>query len=484
MTETTLTEKVRKAGKVGAARASGSSRSQLRQRFWRWHFFAGLLVVPFVILLATTGSIYILKPQIDAFEEQRIHQRSITITQDQAPLEASVLLEGLLANHPQANLSQYTLAKPDDRTVEIELKHSASEGSSARVGATAVTYWVDQYSGEVLAYKVSEKRFLYMVKKLHSELLAGNNGSYVVELVASWTIILLITGLYLWVSSAGFSLPKLFRIDWSNQTLRWRHLHGVLGLVIALPLFLILMSGLPWTQLWGSNYKSVISKLGWDGPGQEWFVTLQSAAPSGVDLDALDGGLWEISDADETDNSVTDSIPLGQIAISHIAAKEEVRSLVPPVNVIPPKPNNGVWTVRSMPADRSQRVTLHYDQYSGDQIMRIGFENHHPFERFVSSGISFHEGALFGWLNQALVLLTAISTIALSVLGFVIWWRRRPKNELSAPPKAQCPLSISFISAIVALGIFLPAAGISMLVVAVLEFVWARFWIARPALEV
>ena len=137
-----------------------------------------------------------------------------------------------------------------------------------------------------------------------------------------------------------------------------------------------------------------------------------------------------------------------------------------------------------MPADRSQRVTLHYDQYSGDQIMRIGFENHHPFERFVSSGISFHEGALFGWLNQALVLLTAISTIALSVLGFVIWWRRRPKNELSAPPKAQCPLSISFISAIVALGIFLPAAGISMLVVAVLEFVWARFWIARPALEV
>jgi len=480
MTETAI-DQTAVTEKAGAARAVGSGRSLLRQRFWRWHFFAGLLVVPFVVLLATTGSIYILKPQIDAFEEQRIHQRS-TVTKDQALLDANTLLTGLLLDYPQASLSQYTLAKPGDRTVEVELKHASPEGSST--GATAVTYWVDQYSGEVLAHKASEKRFLYVVKKLHSELLGGNYGSYIVELVASWTIILLITGVYLWVSSTGFSLPKLFRIEWRNQTLRWRHFHGVLGLVIALPLFLILMSGLPWTQLWGSNYKSVISKLGWDGPGQEWFVTLQSAAPEGVDLNALDGGLWEIRDSDDVDRELVNSVSSGQVSISQIASKQEVRYLVPPVNIAPPKPNNGVWTVRSMPADRSQRVTLHYDQYSGDQIMRVGFENHHPFERFVSSGISFHEGALFGWVNQVLVLLTAVSTIALSVLGVVIWWRRRPKNELAAPPKAQRPLPILLVFAIVALGVFLPAAGISMLLVVVLEFIWARFRAGGPALKV
>jgi uncharacterized iron-regulated membrane protein len=32
---------------------------------WRWHFYAGLFCIPFVIWLATTGSIYLFKPQIE-----------------------------------------------------------------------------------------------------------------------------------------------------------------------------------------------------------------------------------------------------------------------------------------------------------------------------------------------------------------------------------------------------------------------------------
>jgi uncharacterized iron-regulated membrane protein len=32
---------------------------------WRWHFYAGLFVAPFMILLAITGIIYLFKPQLD-----------------------------------------------------------------------------------------------------------------------------------------------------------------------------------------------------------------------------------------------------------------------------------------------------------------------------------------------------------------------------------------------------------------------------------
>lgn len=31
---------------------------------WRWHFYAGLFVAPFMILLALTGIIYLFKPQL------------------------------------------------------------------------------------------------------------------------------------------------------------------------------------------------------------------------------------------------------------------------------------------------------------------------------------------------------------------------------------------------------------------------------------
>ena len=33
---------------------------------WRWHFYAGLFCIPFVIWLALTGSIYLWRPQIEA----------------------------------------------------------------------------------------------------------------------------------------------------------------------------------------------------------------------------------------------------------------------------------------------------------------------------------------------------------------------------------------------------------------------------------
>ena len=33
---------------------------------WRWHFYAGLLVLPFLMLLALTGGLYLFKAEIDA----------------------------------------------------------------------------------------------------------------------------------------------------------------------------------------------------------------------------------------------------------------------------------------------------------------------------------------------------------------------------------------------------------------------------------
>ena len=34
---------------------------------WRWHFYAGLFCIPFVTVLAISGSIYLFKPQIESW---------------------------------------------------------------------------------------------------------------------------------------------------------------------------------------------------------------------------------------------------------------------------------------------------------------------------------------------------------------------------------------------------------------------------------
>ena len=37
---------------------------------WRWHFYAGLFVLPFILILSVTGAIYLFKPQIQHWEER------------------------------------------------------------------------------------------------------------------------------------------------------------------------------------------------------------------------------------------------------------------------------------------------------------------------------------------------------------------------------------------------------------------------------
>ncbi|MEK1899972.1 MAG: PepSY domain-containing protein, partial [Rhizobium sp.] len=37
----------------------------LYRAIWRWHFFAGLLVIPFLLNLAITGSLYLFKDEIN-----------------------------------------------------------------------------------------------------------------------------------------------------------------------------------------------------------------------------------------------------------------------------------------------------------------------------------------------------------------------------------------------------------------------------------
>ena len=50
------------ATEVAESAVSGVS---LYRAIWRWHFFAGLLTIPFLLNLAITGSLYLFKDEIN-----------------------------------------------------------------------------------------------------------------------------------------------------------------------------------------------------------------------------------------------------------------------------------------------------------------------------------------------------------------------------------------------------------------------------------
>jgi len=467
-----------------------TSHTTIRQRLWRWHFYAGLIVCPFAILLAITGAIYLFYPQIEGYQEAKINDMGLAVKavpENLAPenLVYEHYLHNLLAENSGAVFRRLILNKQNDRTVEAELQH---------VDGTVITYWIDIYSGQVLAQKPNQDRLMHVIKKLHSELLLGNAGSYIVELMASWLIILIVSGLYLWLvqptdrkKTVTIKQQIFPQIDKKSPVRQWRSFRGVLGLWFTVPILILLLSGLPWTQLWGSGFNEIKNWLGWQAPGQQWVVTLTSTLPEDEHAEhgvrsEFNSVLWEINSDKAEVLSQTDQAALASITakkslitLDDIRLKLEVSELHHPIHIMPPKSDQGVWSVRSMSAQRSQRVTLHYDQYTGEQVMRIGFEDHHPIQRFVSNGVSLHEGALFGWLNQLFGVLTALAVVGISGFGLYLWWLRKPSGQLGAPAKLMKPTPKTFVAVIGCLAIFLPAAGLSFLVILLLEWLWVNY---------
>ena len=117
---------------------------------WRWHFHAGMFCIPFVIVLAITGSIYLFKPQIDAFADRDVD--SLAITGQRASGEAQIA--AAIASLPGSKLFVYEIPRQPDDAVRVHL--------------------------------YSPARFTEIIKTIHGQLLAGKTGEVLVELAASW----------------------------------------------------------------------------------------------------------------------------------------------------------------------------------------------------------------------------------------------------------------------------------------------------------
>jgi uncharacterized iron-regulated membrane protein len=106
---------------------------------------------------------------------------------------------------------------------------------------------------------------------------------------------------------------------------------------------------------------------------------------------------------------------------------------------------------------------------NNEEIHRNPFR--HWVDPAVGVGIAAHEGALFGWPNQVLGVLTTLGLVLLSVSGVILWWKRRDQGLLAAPKPALSPrVSWRLISIIVLIGVCLPLFAASLLIVLPLKW--------------
>ena len=434
---------------------------------WRWHFYAGIFCIPFVVVLAISGAIYLFKAEIEGWAE-RSYDR---LEQGGDAALASAQISAALAAVPGSTFESYELPAAPEAAARVLVR---SEAGSRRV-------YVDPTSLEILGSVSERDRFMRQIFRLHGELLMGNRGSNLVELAACWTIVMVLTGLVLWWPRQGRGLagvvwPRLH----GGRRLLWRDMHAVTGVWISLVTLALLFSGLPWAKFWGDYLKSARRFTGTAVARQEWSNDGGRSEAAGA-AGAARGGehAGHAGHGGGGRRSAPVELTTADLAaIDIVAAKVKPLGLDAPVVLAPAPGGKGRWTAKSTTANRPRRVDLVVDGGSGEIVRREDFSTKHPIDKLVAVGIAFHEGRLFGWPNQLLLLITAAGLVLVCVSAVWLWLRRRDPGKLGAPPPGISPRrSVPLVATVVALGVLLPLFGLSLLAVLLLE----RFVLRRVA---
>lgn len=191
-----------------------ASRATLYRQLWRWHFYAGLLVIPFVLFLSVTGAIYLFKPQLDRWQEAGWHDLP-----HQSAVSPDAQLAIALAAVPGARFHHYRLP---DAPGDAAVFHVALPAGGMRDIAVAP-------DGHLIAVVDPDLRISAVVSRLHGSLLLGTPGSLIVETAASWAILLILTGLYLWWPRGRGPAGVVWPRTGLGQRVFWRDLHTVTG---------------------------------------------------------------------------------------------------------------------------------------------------------------------------------------------------------------------------------------------------------------
>lgn len=428
---------------------------------WRWHFYAGLFCIPFVIVLSISGAIYLFKPQIENWCDRDFDNLAV----QGSPKTAAEQVQAALAAVPGSIPQGYELPTTPTSAVRVIVRKA---GIATRV-------YVHPESLAILQLVREDERFMRSMFRLHGELWMGDRGSNLVELASSWAIIMIGTGLYLWwprnaKGLGGVLYPRLRM----GSGIMWRDLHSVVGMWISFCALFLLLTGLPWAKFWGSYFKEVRRLTGTSVAQQDWTT---GSERSGTATSNPNFSNKQPSDGEHAGHSGPGRRRGAEVMPKDLTAFDRVISAVTPwrlehpvVIAAPSKPDSDEWTAKSQTQNRPLRVNLVVNGKTGEIIQREDFGNRHVIDRIVGICIAAHEGQLFGWPNQLLGLLTALGLVLLCVSGVVMWWRRREEGVLGAPKVLLNPrVSWGLIAAVILLGIYLPLFGASLVLVVLIE---------------
>lgn len=468
---------------VATPLAAAPERAPAANRFylaaWRWHFYAGLFVIPFLLVLATTGLLMLWTSVIAGRDGE-----NIAVTPRAAVVALEAQTAAALAAVPGGTLDGYIAPATAARAALFKVA----------LGDTVTLVAVDPHTAAVLDSFPYREGWYDFFSKVHGTLLIGTLGDRLIETAASLGIVMLATGLYLWWPRRGGLRAALVPNLAARGRGLWKSLHASVGIWVSVVLLAFLVSGLSWAGIWGERYVQAWSSF----PAAKYdAVPLSDKTHASMNH----GDAKEVPWALEQTPMPASGSHAGMPGMPGMAGMEEMPGMpdAAPVTfegvvalarslgfdgrfqLAAPQGEDGVWTIsrdsmsNDSPDPASDR-TVHVDRFTGNILADFGFADYSLYGKAMAVGIALHEGDIGAW-NVALNTLFCLGVIFLSVSGVVMWWKRRPSGAtgLSAPP-APRDLGLWKGAAVVAvlLSVAFPMAGVAILVAIAIDLVVTR----------
>lgn len=449
----------------------GESRSKtLYFLTWRWHFYAGLFVVPFLIMLSLTGLVMLFDDEIEMARYQDILQVSVSGQQH----AASEQLLAVQTAYPHGNVTQFIPGKEQGLANRFSVKFE--DGSSV-----FVTF--DPYKNQVLGEIDRSDSWYQLANDIHGTLLIGDWGDYLIEISASLSILLLVSGIYLWLPRDNATKAGFLKIRLSSGTrILMRDLHANIGGVLSLVLLLFVLSGLAWAGIWGGKMVQAWSSF----PAQKWNdVPLSTQTHASLNHGSEEEVPWNLEQtplpkshdhSNMEGDHTTDLMSAKGVGIDVMVAKAEKLGFTQ-YKLNFPRSETGVFTLSANTmsgdiTDPTQDRTTHIDQYSGEVLADVTWLDYNLMAKAMAAGIALHQGDV-SVINKAFNTLFCLAFILISVSGGVMWWIRRPsgKKQLGAPPKfADAGLWKTGLVALITICILFPLGGITIVLALLLDW--------------
>jgi uncharacterized iron-regulated membrane protein len=433
--------------------------ASIRPLLLRLHFYAGVLIGPFLLAAAISGGLYALSPQVEKvvyaglLEPPAATATYLPLAQQVAAAEQASTVRNLVAVRP-APAGGTTRVIFDDGSFAESYRHAVfvdpgtgkvlgQETVYGTTGALPVRSWIDE---------------------LHRSLHLGEAGRHYSELAASWLWVVALGGAAMWLGRARRT-PRATLIPEAGARgrARTRAWHGVLGVWLTVGFLALSATGLTWSRFAGENVSELRAQLNWSTPSVR---TTIAAAPvvTGGEHSAHGGGAP--ADTGSVDVTTVDAV---------WAAARAARVDSDQVEIGLPQGEGRTWTVTEIHRAYPTAVDVAAVDPASLRVTDVVRFSDYPFmAKLARWGVDIHMGTLFGLANQIVLALLAFGLAAMIVLGYRMWWQRRPtrgdRRAIAGPAPGRgawqrLPAWIIAVGVPVVFGLawFLPLLGVSLL---------------------